>query len=246
MDPRYAREYRELYEHHWWWRTREKLIVETLCRLQPPGGWRSGVLDVGCGDGLFFDELAQFGDVEGVEMDGSLISDESARTKHIHIGPFDDSFQPGKRYSLVVMLDVLEHLPAPIDALRQVMTLLEPRGTLLVTVPAFNLIWTTHDDVNEHLARYTKSSFRRLARQAGVRIERMRYFFHWTFFAKILVHLMESVRRPTPTPPSIPPRWINETLKLFSRAEQKTLGALPVPFGSSLMIVAGHPQPDTR
>src|SRR2546426_4518668 len=51
---------------HWWWRARERLILDVLRRLRPGAGW-SAILDVGCGDGLFFERLAEFGPVEGVE-----------------------------------------------------------------------------------------------------------------------------------------------------------------------------------
>src|SRR5258708_8564199 len=73
MDPEYARRYRDLYERHWWWRAREHLILATLRRYLPPGGWRT-ILDVGCGDGVLFDRLAAFGDVEGVEADPPTVS----------------------------------------------------------------------------------------------------------------------------------------------------------------------------
>ena len=107
MDPEYGSLYRTLYERHWWWRAREEAIVETLRATRPPSGWRS-VLDVGCGDGLFFGRLAEFGTVTGVEPDAALVSDE--RRSLIHVGPFDRSFAPGRQYSLILMLDMLEHL----------------------------------------------------------------------------------------------------------------------------------------
>src|SRR4051794_13023473 len=47
LDPKYAEQYRELYEKHWWWRARAELIIETLQRLRP-SGWKY-ILDVGCG-----------------------------------------------------------------------------------------------------------------------------------------------------------------------------------------------------
>jgi len=59
MDVAYARRYRELYERHWWWRAREHVILDTLRRIEPPGGFPS-ILDIGCGDGLFFDRLVDY------------------------------------------------------------------------------------------------------------------------------------------------------------------------------------------
>jgi len=53
VEPDYAAYYHHLYRYHWWWRAREAVIVAWLRRLVPAGGF-GPILDVGCGDGLFF------------------------------------------------------------------------------------------------------------------------------------------------------------------------------------------------
>lgn len=237
MDPAYARRYRELYERHWWWRARERFVLETLRRSLRPAE-RRRILDVGCGDGLLFDRLAEFGDVWGVESDASLVSPDNPHRDRIHVGPFGATFQPGVRYGLVLMLDVIEHLPAPAAALRHVAALLEPDGVLVATVPAFRILWTTHDVLNHHFTRYTRREFATLARSSGFDILRASYFFHWVFPAKLGARLLEAVRRPRPAPPRVPPSWINEPLYLLSRLEQRLVTPLGPPFGSSLLAVA--------
>ena len=168
MRNDYLERYRELYQQHWWWRAREKLILKTLRAHQPPGGWKR-ILDVGCGDGLLFDHLAPFGEVEGVEPSVASVSEHGPHRSQIHVCPFDENFQPGKQFGLILMLDVLEHLTDPAAALARALALLTPEGMLLVTVPAFNAAWTNHDLVNEHVTRYTRRTFRTVARQAGSR-----------------------------------------------------------------------------
>jgi 2-polyprenyl-3-methyl-5-hydroxy-6-metoxy-1,4-benzoquinol methylase len=236
MDPEYARRYRDLYERHWWWRARERLILDTVRRNRPGGGWRS-ILDVGCGAGLLFDALAELGDVEGVEADPQLARVAGKHRARIHVGRFDASFRPGKRYSLVLMLDVIEHLPDPVAALRHARELLAPDGVLVATVPAFPLLWTTHDDLNHHLTRYTKRSFAVLASQAGVRVAAARYFFHWVFPAKLAVRLLEAMIPRRPSPPRVPPGWINALAYGYTRIEQRLITPLGLPFGSSLLVV---------
>lgn len=236
MESNYGQAYRELFERHWWWRARTELIIGTLRDLQPGQGWKR-ILDIGCGDGLFFDRLAEFGEVEGVESSAELVSADNPHRKAIHIGPFDASFQPNKPYSLILMLDVLEHLENPVAALAHAMELLAPEGTMVLTVPAFMSLWTNHDVLNRHFTRYTKRTFREVAGRAGFQILRERYFCHWTFPAKLAVRMRESISHPTPQSPKIPGFWINETLFRLSRMEQKTLTALSPPFGSSLLVV---------
>lgn len=236
MDPRYGERYRELYEKHWWWRARTQLIIGVLRRLSSERRWNN-ILDIGCGDGLFFPELSQFGEVDGVEPFAELVSPNNPYRRRIQICPFDDNFQPGKRYSLILMLDVLEHLEDPVGALRHVIELLEPEGVFVATVPAFMALWTNHDVMNHHFIRYTKASFRQVARQAGLRIQEERYLYHWTCPVKLGIGLMERLFRLEPKPAEVPSSTVNELMLWISRLEQKTLTPLSLPFGSSLMVV---------
>lgn len=240
MDADYGGQYRDLYERHWWWRARERQILDVLHRYRPASGWRA-ILDVGCGDGLFFDRLSELGNVEGVEADASLVNADGPHRERIHIAPFDARFQPGKRYSLLLMLDVLEHLCHPSAALRHAVELLEPGGMIVITVPAFMVLWTTHDELNRHVTRYTTRRLVALARDAGLDVLVTRYFFHWLCLPKLLLRLGERVIHRDPAPPRIPPRAINQALYWLSRAEQRTLSGLRLPLGSSLIAVARKP-----
>jgi 2-polyprenyl-3-methyl-5-hydroxy-6-metoxy-1,4-benzoquinol methylase len=235
LDPKYAEQYRELYEKHWWWRARAELIIETLQRLRP-SGWKY-ILDVGCGDGLLFPRLRQFGMVEGIEPSLRATNASNADGNCIYTCSFDQNFRPPHKYSLILMLDVLEHLQDPIGALRHAGELLEPNGTILITVPAFMTLWTNHDVLNHHFTRYTKGGLRQLAVRAGLRVMEARYFFHWMSAAKFIVHVFEHAFHPEAKLPHIPRAWINRSLYMISRAEQKLFGKFPIPIGSSLMAV---------
>ncbi len=248
MDSQYGARYRELYERHWWWRARERVVLDALQRHKPVAGWRS-VLDVGCGDGLFFDTLERLDGVElveGVEPARELVSPDGRHAHRIHVVPFDASFDAGRRYSLVLMLDVLEHLAHPVAALRHALSLLEPSGLFVGTVPAFRGLWTRHDNLNHHQTRYDKQSMRDLADRAGLRIDETRYFFHWITLAKLATRLVEAMVPGEPALPSVPPAPINAALYAFSRLEQRIAGRLPLPFGSSLLVVGGRRDGSSR
>jgi SAM-dependent methyltransferase len=236
MDPKYGERYRDLFERHWWWRARSKVILDVLRRLQPTQGWKT-ILDIGCGDGLFFPELSRFGEVEGVEPFAELVNPANPYRNRISICPFDENYRPGKRYSLILMLDVLEHIEDAAGALRHAIDLLEPDGRLVATVPAFMALWTNHDVMNQHFLRYTKSTFRQVARQAGIRIQEERYLYHWTCPVKLGIGLKERIFRIQPKPAQVPMWAINESMYFLSRLEQRTLTPLSLPFGSSLLVV---------
>ncbi|MEO7713492.1 MAG: class I SAM-dependent methyltransferase [Gemmatimonadaceae bacterium] len=242
MDTDYGARYRELFQRHWWWRARERVILDALHDHQPAAGWRH-VLDVGCGDGLFFDELEKLPgvqSVEGVEPASALVSPDGPHRAQIHVVPFDESFAPTRRYSLVLMLDVLEHLPDPAASLRHALSLLEPEGVFLATVPAFMQFWTRHDDLNHHFTRYDTASMGALAASAGLRVDESRYFFHWTAAAKLVTRIKEALIPGEPASPAVPPALVNRALYALSRLEERLLGRANVPVGSSLLVIGGR------
>ena len=236
MEREYAAKYRELYGRHWWWRARERFIIERLEDLLPARKDLS-ILDVGCGDGLMFEALSRFGRVEGVEIDSSSLSTSSSWLDQIFVGPFDETFDPGTSYDLILMLDSLEHFAEPSLALRRAVDILDPRGFIVVTVPAFRQLWTHHDDVNAHVTRFTRSTLRRVVADAGATIVSSLYFFHWLAPVKLALRAKESLIPPIDGIPSVPFSWLNRALFDLSRLEQRSLSRVPVPFGSSLYAV---------
>jgi 2-polyprenyl-3-methyl-5-hydroxy-6-metoxy-1,4-benzoquinol methylase len=243
VDPEYIQEYRTLYTKHWWWRAREEAIVSTLRHIQPAGGF-GHILDVGCGDGLLFDRLLEFGEPEGIEPDASMLSSRSPHRARIHVCPFDETFRSDKQYGLILMLDVLEHLSNAVTAVAKVRSLLRPGGMFLATVPAFQLLWTNHDVINHHVRRYTRKTLQEVIEAGGMLVNDEQYWFNWLFVPKLTARVIESVFHTQPKNPRIPPDWLNRCLYLFSRIENRALGRFPIPFGSSLMALAHKTQTD--
>ena len=236
MREIYARQYAALYRGHWWWRARERFLRDAL-RALPLDRDLGPVLDVGCGDGLFFPVLREWGEPEGVEADGALITAEGRARGPIHVGPFDETFRPGRRYRLITALDVLEHAPDEAAFLRRARDLLADDGLLLLTVPALRLLWTHHDDMNRHRIRYTRGTLRAAADAAGFDVLRLEYLFGWTVPVKLLVRLKEALIRPNRDTVRVPARPVNAFLEAVSVAERALTRRIGLPVGSSLMAV---------
>jgi SAM-dependent methyltransferase len=230
----YAQRYRDLATRHWWWRARNDSVREVASRLL---GERqdAAILDIGCGDGVLFPFFSQFGDVEGIEPDAGVVSEESPWRPRIQIRPFDESFSPGRRFDLIVMLDVLEHLEEPGRGLAHACELLQDDGRLLITVPAFQLLWTHHDELNHHFRRYTKSALSSVAQSAGLQVLENWYTFQWLFFAKLVERARERLAGPSP-PEEVPGDRLNDALYRLCRAERRLTGRI-MPLGSSLLAV---------
>lgn len=237
MKQEYLDIYPTLYRNHWWWRARERVIVSLLERHLGTGG-PARLLDVGCGEGLLFPVLTKFGTVEGVDP---CVGEEKARSLNIHPVPFDETAPLAGSYDAILMLDFLEHLDDPCAALKAAHRFLAPGAKLFVTVPAFDLLWTSHDDLNEHERRYTRSLLEKQVCESGFKVEECSYFFHWVFFVKLLVRLKESLFPPkTPKLAGIPPANINAALRCVSIAEYGVLEKMKIriPVGGSVLLVA--------
>lgn len=78
-------------------------------------------------------------------------------------------------HSGLVMLNVLEHIEADVDALRSAAGLVRPGGAVVVFVPAFNGAMSRFDRLIGHYRRYTRRSLGAALRGAGLRVERLHY-----------------------------------------------------------------------
>ncbi len=91
---------------------------------------------------------------------------------------------PAESFDLAVSLDVIEHLEDDVGALTELRRVVVPGGRLLVTVPAYQWLWSGHDEINHHHRRYTRHSLLAVARQAG-----------WECAAHHLLQLPAAARR---------------------------------------------------
>lgn len=109
----------------------------TLLKYKAPG---ARALEVGCGSGAFV-ALMRWAGFEAVGLELSPWVVEFARKTFdvpIYCGPVErQDFAPGS-FDVIVLLNVLEHLPDPMSTLTLCMRLLAPDGMLLIETPCFN------------------------------------------------------------------------------------------------------------
>ncbi|MBV8381660.1 MAG: class I SAM-dependent methyltransferase, partial [Planctomycetaceae bacterium] len=141
MEGDYGALYARLYREHWWWQAREAVLMETLRGLRPPPS--SAILDVGCGDAVSFAALSAFGTVRGIEVDEGLLDPGGPFRDRISTRPLGDAVydDPAWRFDLITALDVLEHIDDDRGAVTAMAAMLRPGGVVVVTVPAFELLW---------------------------------------------------------------------------------------------------------
>ena len=87
-----------------------------------------------------------------------------------------ESFPTGQRFDSIVCLNVVEHVPNDVGALRNIWNALEPGGRALILVPCGPKLFGTLDEVLGHCRRYTEEQLVGVAQQAGFHIEEVLEF----------------------------------------------------------------------
>ena len=70
---------------------------------------------------------------------------------------------------------------------------MRPDGQMLITVPAFDALWTSHDELNGHVKRYAAGEVRRLMTDADLEVTGARYLFQSLTVPKFLVRAKEAL-----------------------------------------------------
>lgn len=255
MDPRELQAMLDHDERHWWYRGRRRVVRAELDRLElsaAPGANASSprVLDAGCGSGCTLDELRDYGTVSGLELSEDGVAAARARGHaDVRQGRVEELPWPEATFDLVTCLDVVEHTPDDRATLRELLRVTRPGGHLLVTVPAYQALWSRHDVVNLHYRRYGRRALHAAVAEAGWAIERTTSFNALLLAPAALVRLAQRLR-PAGSPEThrseltLSPPWLNATLELTLRAEAAWLrrgGTLP--FGLSLLVLLRRPAP---
>jgi SAM-dependent methyltransferase len=162
-------------EDSFWFRHRSQCIVELLRQFPPCGP----LFDVGGGNGYVAKAMRQAG-FDAVVVESSPVGARHAAARGIQ--PVicstlqDAGFHPGV-FPAVGLFDVLEHIADDRAFLKLVRDLLPLGGRLFVTVPAYELLWSTEDDRAQHHRRYTLSALGSALASSGFSMDFGSYFF---------------------------------------------------------------------
>ena len=224
---------------HWWFAARQRILWEFMeKKLRLPSGAK--LLDVGCGTGAILDMLSKKYQTYGQDVSPQAIEFCRQRgLRNLYSGPLDHVPEEYGTFDVVTLLDVLEHIDDDAAALRNINALLNDRGIVLITVPAFPALWGAHDVVTHHKRRYVQKSLRAVVEGAGFAVEHISYF---NFFLFPVALVRRTVARLTgssdATDLEVPRTIVNTTLRTVFEFEKYLLPRMKFPFGLSLICVA--------
>lgn len=193
-------------DNHWYYISKLRLIE----RYIPPGGGR--LLDIGAGVGWFSRKLLERERAhEAICIDPGYIADyvEQVNGRSLSFRRTPD----GASADVILLMDVLEHVEDDLALLSSYVEQAAPGTHFLITVPAFEALWSAHDDFLGHHRRYTLSRLRSLIRNAGLAEVQGHYHFASILPVAVIVRLLRRNASPDHSDMRPVPRWVGIVLK---------------------------------
>jgi SAM-dependent methyltransferase len=226
-----------LEQEHWWFAGRRAILARLIGDLGLPQGAR--ILEAGCGAGGNLRLLSRFGTVRAMEPD-----EPSRKYVAEHWGvevdhgllPDGLPYQP-ESFDAVACFDVIEHVDDDRGAVRALSDLLVPGGHLIATVPAYQWMWSRHDELHHHKRRYTRAEMVRLFEGAGLKVRRASYFNTLLFPVAALIRIAKNIVGSKSADDAMPSRPVNWLLERLFASEAAWLRRGSLPFGLSIVII---------
>lgn len=259
MQPQEYHTLAALEEQHWWYRALRRRL---LSRLQREAGQQRRplrVFDAGCGTGGLLRLLSQRPEVAtaaGCDVHPLALAYARSRGLTVRQLSVNELATLTERWDLVCSIDVLYHREvSPRRALEGMANLLVPGGALLLNVAAMPCLARRHDMRVMGARRFLAAGLRQLVEASGLEVEEILYWNTWLtplLWLRIQLEGLEQRLHSQAEPDGhqdgaarselqLPPAWLNRGLAAVLELERRLQPWLPLPWGSSLLLLARKP-----
>lgn len=236
--------YTELYQvenSHWWHRHKRKVVHQLINKFCHKKG---RILDVGAGAGKILQEMKQAGwQVSGVDIEKQAQIESAKRGISVKLTDVSKNHFPFKDNSFdsVLALDLLEHLADNQRCLGEMKRVLKTKGIIIISVPAYEKLFSYWDKMVGHYRRYSAKSLQRLCRKNDLKIIFLSYYFSFLIIPALIIRLTKkliNLEKKSDFQTNPLPKLIVPFIKILSKMEQILLRYVRLPFGLSLICVA--------
>jgi ubiquinone/menaquinone biosynthesis C-methylase UbiE len=228
---------------HFWFRGFRKFIIPVLADLTRG---RSGLrlVDCGCGTGHNLHLLRPHGRAVGFDLSTTGLARARAAGLTVLRGDVTRIPLASSSIDIATSFDVLQCVEADVTAVREMARIVRPGGVVVVTLAALDVLRGDHAEVWQEVRRYTPATARRLVEAAGLTPERVSFMFASLFPLMASVRLVQRMTRrlgrqvSAETDIAVPADPVNLLLTALVSAEAALTRHVPMPIGSSLLVVA--------
>lgn len=243
--------YKDLYqleEQHWWHQAKRRLILQGLRWCEDHRGHlfspkKERLLDIGCGTGKNLESFAVKLSTFGVDMSAEALAFCRKRGfKELQQSDGTTLPYPNDNFTVATALDVVEHTDDD-QLLTEAYRVIRPGGYLIVTVPAFQFLWSKWDEVLHHKRRYTKKSLAKVTHQVGFTVLKISYAYSFLVLPVLIIRSIKQffVKDEYQSDFKLSHPVINAIMKVVTAFEQKLIWWLGLPFGTSVVMIAQKP-----
>jgi len=237
MDRKLFERFYELEEKHWWFKGRRKIIRYFLKKFLR-GKNKPSILDVGCGTGFNLIDFQDIGEVLGTEISVPALGylEKRGLKEKVFLTELPN-LQTPKSFDCITCLDVLEHVEDDETALLSLYEHLDTNGTLLITAPAYQRLWSRHDDMAHHIRRYSKKELISKIQKVGFRVKHITFFNTFLFLPEAIFRLLK-IGKKNDSDIFEMGKFLNFILYAVFYCELFFLKIIRFPFGLSILCVA--------
>ena len=203
---------------HWYYNAKAAALIRDLRGRDPVS-----ILDIGAGSGFFSRQLLQRTAAKRatcVDIGYAQDRDEQCYGKPLAFRRAITSSDA----DLVLAMDVIEHVGDDAALMRPYVDLVAPGTHFVISVPAFNFLWSGHDVFLGHHRRYTLDDLERSVRAFGLVLDWSHYYYGAVFPLALATRLFERASSVGPSEPKSQLRrhspLANEALSLLCTLER--------------------------
>jgi len=232
----------ELYdlESTYWWHVGRMYIIDCQLSKLSQGSKKLKILNIGSGTGGTIPMLEKHGQVTNVDTSKEALDflKKSGHKGTLVNGqklPFEDA-----SFDLITALDVVEHIKYDSKAVKEWSKVLKPGGSIVVTVPAYQWLWSQHDVINNHYRRYKRKQLRQIIESAGYSVTKSSYMIVFSFPLVVLSRFISKLKGEDPEDYSSfvrVPHFVNSLFISLLKLEGKMQKHINFPFGTSVIVI---------
>jgi SAM-dependent methyltransferase len=148
----------DIEQDHWWFVARRRIVRQLIGEILPPAA-DALIIDVGCGTGGNIADLADDYTCLGIDTSAEAVALAERRFPQVQFvcgSAPQDLGAKIEQAKLVLLMDVLEHVPDDFAVLSALLAAARPGTHFLLTVPADYSLWSEHDRSFGHYRRYDR------------------------------------------------------------------------------------------
>jgi len=132
----------------------------------------------------------------------------------------------------------LEHVRDDKEAVKEWKNSLKKNGHVIITVPAFQRLWSVHDVLNAHIRRYDRKLFLELLKNLDINVIKLSYWNFFLFWPAALFKLIGKTRKSKSGDIMEIGKPLNKILTSFLSIDNALIKNMNLPVGTSLICVA--------